>query len=730
MKKALSVLCILLLLFPLTTFGQRAMFVEEHIGDTAFLSSLAVKDNTLYALTTRGIWRDDGQIGQYVSLDDGGFGYALITGAGSLYLLDVYAGALRKLNESFSVIQEVTLDYSDLTEGDSDLLPWTQVPRTVCVVGDNLCYLTKDGLYLFDLTTGARRDVEASNLMWICAGESGSILALWFDGQNPYDQQKQRLRPVEVRRFYPLEDKWETICEVETDLEQMPDRYVCDYEEADNVLYIAAQDRLYRVSLDTLDVVHAAWLPSPALSGEGVSFVPMRALPNGQCAVLTPAALMVLDASGSAHDMLTLTVQRSAPGEVYPPESLRLTMPQIRLENKPPYWDDQEFQLSLVAGTQDADFLLLSTDKDSIVNMMEKGYLQPLTHPELAAFSEELKPGIRSLAANQGVLYAVPIEVTSDAWLHHAHAFKTLGLEAPGDFFSLCDLLMEWPHVEEDRWKPLYSFFGGKEELYMLAYHLFVDYLRLSGQDMDFDTPLFAGMIEKASQVSMEPPPEETMEDGIVTSQSTVLTGTPSLLEFSKYSPSYERPTGEGLFAQTLLDLSAEEGLPAARRGVITLLAVNPRSAHAQQAQEYLAAYVKALPPLQRMQLLEMTPQEIENPRYETEIRGLEEEMDRLKDSMAGMEALEKQQLQPRIDALRESLAYARQNRRFLLTEEDAVAVQERMALITLRDVSQSPEYHPSMLALFRLFVRGGIPWESFLTQSKNILWMIEQESR
>lgn len=746
MSKSIRCIALLLALMICAPFvsaeNPNILFYEQSVSGILEPSRLASVDDMLFISNSRGLYRSDPQ-GQLIRLFSGaelGNSDALVSDGSRLYSICFYEGVIREIVSevgSYVLRETLQLQYGDLADGKGYLLQENR-PRTVSMVGKWLCLLTAGNkLLTFNMETGLYDEHEVSNLIWIAAGpEDHSLLMLQLDNEAMMDNHGERqlsLSKLDVASglssalgsFY---------LPVTPDIRDLP--FICDWDNQN--LYIAVSKVLYRISFADFTKTACAWLPDSLAGGLDQSTNPLSIYSNQKIAIVTGFGIITKDGSQNELPPTTLTLATVMSEDYFDDSAARraaLNLPSLRIEQKGALVSVEELFLSVLGQSPDLDFFLLNTDHVPLDSMIEKGYLLNISQrsDDLRKWADTLSPLIRASTLKDGELFCVPIELEFNTWLARKDILTSLGLKAPADFITYCRFLTDWyENADEwDKWSPFPYLKNARLELLRIAYDLYVQYMRGSGQALDFDTPLFRRMMESASSVQFGNKENagnnsvefDEIDDGM---RFTI-----ELINHkAAYSPELEHFTSsETGMTEYPLEMSADADIPAYQRGNLLVLAVNPYSSHVDESIAYLEEYVQSMDPLtQNLLLIDLPAADIPNPNYDRYVERAEDALKAKQACPLPADANEKYTHEQEIERLQEELQWTKDNTRFLLTKEEAQRVKERVSKVYIRDTVLSPEYTDNLLSLLERYASGSYPLDHLVQEANSIIRLIEAE--
>lgn len=361
------------------------------------------------------------------------------------------------------------------------------------------------------------------------------------------------------------------------------------------VRYNADTDTIYYI-----DGATAYAMPDPAQPARITAYLPNRVwddanaclLPGGMLAVVDNNGVVVraLDAPGIENGALTVYGEYGSLGH----QAYIAQYPQALVTCSDAYYENLEaFTNAMVSGSDMVDVLRLDSDYTPLARLIDKGYALDLSaYPDLMALAAEMDPKFTAPVTKDGKLYGLPVDVYATGISYNSTAWESLGLtqdDLPRNALELMDFIANWQadYGEEHAELMLTDNGGVRDALFGWLMSAYVAYQKAQGQDIAFDTELYRSLLkgfEGIDFTDLEVNPEE--QDDEYWSRTAL---------FSFYNnltyPGQYRYSGKYL----LLPLA--DGLAPVAPADVQYLIINPRTAHLEQAVQYLGVYARNLDP-------------------------------------------------------------------------------------------------------------------------------------
>lgn len=216
------------------------------------------------------------------------------------------------------------------------------------------------------------------------------------------------------------------------------------YQDAEqDCLYAAAKSALYCWKQDEQPAAVDDF-PTVDFEFSSVTTPVLLALPWGGLMVAISANVFMPDAGRNQRlDTVTLSVAGSLPDKADAAKALLELGGVTLVEVEPP--EDAALRAGLLTGSSQIDILALDSSSIDVQSIVRKGYLQSLSSSaSIAAFSEELLPGLKSLFIDHNEVYAVPAVISVGLPAVNLDAFEELQTAPPHTLPELMELTQRY----------------------------------------------------------------------------------------------------------------------------------------------------------------------------------------------------------------------------------------------------------------------------------------------
>jgi hypothetical protein len=496
------------------------------------------------------------------------------------------------------------------------------------------------------------------------------------------------------------------------------------FNAGDDAIYYAGSDTLYRVTNEGEAV------PCAKLTGSGISKLILLA--DGRLAAISPSGILIRsDHPDELNNRIVLRVAGHLDSQVL--QLVQAQLPDLDIQQAEGLNTNEQLVESMLTGTPAVDIYMLDSDQHAIESMIAKGYLLSLPKGSPADEAERAsRDMMRRVLEYDDTAYALPIGFDFPVAQHHILLLDETELTSPSNFTSYCKTLDDWSKGLFDHF-PEYRLSGNpkeKAEAYRLAFRLYRDHMRQSGEEWSFDTALFRSIIDMAGQLDTSelddlPNPEDMFDD--------ILNIREMITNSADYQPSMEH---ERLSLASPFDLilyALEPGGAPLGRGRLTALAVSSRSASPQAALLFINAYAQMLPAQTKALLSAQWEGAVENPSYESEVdryRYLIADVQGMIDSALARGAKAVPEYEADLAYFQTVLAEAETTLRYLLTEEEVNIMRDRLAHVYIPTELQRLEDRGGIDELFGQYIQGALPLEQFIEDADSRLRLIRLESK
>lgn len=366
------------------------------------------------------------------------------------------------------------------------------------------------------------------------------------------------------------------------------------YDAESDTAYYCCDATVYGVSMATGESRISAYLPVNAWAGSDTTFAVltggMIAYANSDGAYvrrldapeMTGGALIIANEGGTNKHMAVVAEH---------PE-LNVTL----ASNYPQTME--ELTTAMVSGTGSIDVFSLNTDANPVARLIDKGYAADLSgYPELMAVAGRMDARFTESVMRDGKLYGLPVSLYTNGMGVNADTMEKLGLtqdDLPTTWLEFLDFAANfyYDYGEENADVVLMDLNMRRPLFQMICKQYVAAQLRDTGS-VSFDTPLFRKLMEGLEAIDFtELDPYEVMGDKVWEGNDANEFYEKQQL-FTLYSMATPRSMGKsgyGRMNQPLVLALDDETTPVIPTNM-TVMIVNPRSTHMDQAAAYLTAY-------------------------------------------------------------------------------------------------------------------------------------------
>ena len=366
------------------------------------------------------------------------------------------------------------------------------------------------------------------------------------------------------------------------------------YDAESDTAYYCCDATVYGVSMATGESRISAYLPVNAWAGSDTTFAVltggMIAYANNDGAYvrrldapeMTGGALIIANEGGTNKHMAVVAEH---------PE-LNVTL----ASNYPQTME--ELTTAMVSGTGSIDVFSLNTDANPVARLIDKGYAADLSgYPELMAVAGRMDARFTESVMRDGKLYGLPVSLYTNGMGVNADTMEKLGLtqdDLPTTWLEFLDFAANfyYDYGEENADVVLMDLNMRRPLFQMICKQYVAAQLRDTGS-ISFDTPLFRKLMQALEAIDFtELDPYEVKGDKVWEGDDANEFYEKQQL-FTSYAEATPRSMGQsgyGRVNQPLilsLDGETEPIVPVS----MTVMIVNPRTTHMDQAAAYLTAY-------------------------------------------------------------------------------------------------------------------------------------------
>ena len=366
------------------------------------------------------------------------------------------------------------------------------------------------------------------------------------------------------------------------------------YDAESDTAYYCCDATVYGVSMATGESRISAYLPVNAWAGSDTTFAVltggMIAYANNDGAYvrrldapeMTGGALIIANEGGTNKHMAVVAEH---------PE-LNVTMASEYPQTM------EELTTAMVSGTGAMDVLSLTTSYNPVDRLIDKGYAADLSgYPDLMAVVQRMDPRFTESVMRNGKLYALPVSLSTTTVGINTDTMEKLGLtesDLPKTWLEFLDFAANfyYDYGEENADVALMEL-NMRQSLFRVIREQYVAAQLRDTGSVSFDTPLFRKLMEGLEAIDFtELDPYEVMGDKVWEGNDANEFYEKQQL-FTLYSMATPRSMGKsgyGRMNQPLVLALDDETTPVIPTNM-TVMIVNPRSTHMDQAAAYLTAY-------------------------------------------------------------------------------------------------------------------------------------------
>jgi hypothetical protein len=743
-RKTMVLLLCLLMLASMPSVGASTLF-QVQMGSILYdraeeLSGIAVVDGILYLLSYGSLlrWKPGDETVTQLAAEvpfevnpSDMLSPVLLSDGQSLWRFEPQAGRLQQLavsGEHFRALTPIQLDWRYfIQEGSS--------PRCSFLHQGSLWMILemRDGqtrLLSCRLEEGAKPvRMKICNFCALAPMQDGKLLALQHD-MSASDQHQGREKPAipaSIGEYDPAIDRFTPFCQVDLGAFSGMSGVALLSLQDDTEFFLAAGDKLWRISRDGGQELCGML---PGLNFLNSSGAVLWVLDENNLYVAGRERVLIksrnpadLKTSRQLHINADFITDRRALEQI----ALNMGNTSLHYAFEQTEKTQEELATAFLLNEVHSDVLVMDDYSFDLESLGKKGYLLDLSvSPALREYAEALDPKLQPFLWQDGRLVMVPYRAQFITPTAHETALQELGLEVPGDFFALCDLVEEFARGDLISKAPqgLFDTDHLKESLVRFGTGLYFQTAHATGKTARFDDPLFRKMMERVQQLGSveagsccgsgeDSYPLMTLWNGLDTSW---------IIQEGDYQPAFN------YFA-----VAVDKGLPPAVQAHFTMLAVNSRTEAPEQAIHFLEEVIATVDPRIQVLLRPDAREPIPNPDY---LHDLVEERRRLTmyEDIANKAQDRRMQriYQEEAMAVRIRLQDAETTLRYLENRQTVAAVREIAQYL----MPQTGLMRGQMLALcspvdlISQYARDAISLEQFIRQADNKLRLVEIENQ
>ena len=372
-----------------------------------------------------------------------------------------------------------------------------------------------------------------------------------------------------------------------------------------------------------------------------------------------------------------------------------------------------------------ADVLGLSAP-DSIIS---KGYYVDLSDdPELMAYVNSLHPLYQKEVLRDGKLIGIPIATQKNTLQIDPEVVKTMGLtvrDLPTDVMGLMAFITRW----NDTWtedhpdlKPILSFEDMRVEVFRYMIQSYVMYMEYEKQPLRFDTETFRQLMAAFQDMRTDNFPKGDDANIIFGGSYLYSTNYSNLFE-TRYLTTFNDVT-----------MPLKKNAPAILPIDLTILMVNPYTAHREAAIAYLKSAIATLHTDHQYALLAKMDQPLKNPTYDRDKKEMDEWLKSAEEMAARQEKeglTDASGYQEVIRSLKDNIERLEKSK-YLVTRQNIANYRKQLkngAMVVHGSSLDLFEDESLQLGLWVDNLLGGsISLEDFIQQVDKVLGMMEME--
>ena len=495
------------------------------------------------------------------------------------------------------------------------------------------------------------------------------------------------------------------------------------YDAESDTAYYCCDATVYGVSMATGESRISAYLPVNAWAGSDTTF---GALSGGMIVYANGDGAYVrrLDTPELAAGALTIaneggTMKHMAVVAEHPELNVTLA------SNYPQTME--ELTTAMVSGTGSIDVFSLNTDANPVARLIDKGYAADLSgYPELMAVAGRMDARFTESVMRDGKLYGLPVSLYTSGMGVNADTMEKLGLtqdDLPTTWLEFLDFAANfyYDYGEENADVALMDLNMRRPLFQMIRDQYVAAQLRDTGS-VSFDTPLFRKLMQALEAIDFtELDPYEVKGDKVWEGDDANEFYEKQQL-FTSYAEATPRSMGQsgyGSVNQPLilsLDGETEPIVPVN----MTVMIVNPRSTHMDQAAAYLTAYAGHYEAeTENIMFFPDQNDPVPNSYYEIQKQSYEESLRDLDSRIEKADESEKASLRESRDQIQGFLDQLEQER-MSVTEEMIQAYREQVApylYVTPQTPLTNPESSNELDTLTSQYLDHAIDLDTYIRE-------------
>lgn len=354
------------------------------------------------------------------------------------------------------------------------------------------------------------------------------------------------------------------------------DVYGLSYDYTSEILYWMEGTNLYGMKNGEIEQVCTLPLDAQTTAETAVSF--------GKYAVMSKEGTFYLFDISQMQTETLLTIRGIQPETLSIDGAFMLENPDVAIQRNNDNAMTAENVYTAIMGKEDTVDLFLVQWSSSLVELMQRGYLEALNSEGLLADVASMYPAFQEMVTYDGTLYAVPENVIVKGWRVSADMAEQV--EAPETLAELLDFIEAWEENDANDGRPVVAddVYGAWTAADFASYALeqYVMTAVQQGKEIDFQDENLMALLERIRQMKEQHLLSDTSEpirSGCVFAAARTL---------SKYQNSVD-VLGVSMDRWRIIRSPAlEAGSDPAVGVTLTVYVVNPYSRHIAEAQQFL----------------------------------------------------------------------------------------------------------------------------------------------
>lgn len=442
-------------------------------------------------------------------------------------------------------------------------------------------------IYQFELgadSEGTPLKTESEYVTAVTPYKDGKLLARVYDEEHAYDEKTQQMTYPACNVLDPATGKLEPL-------------FTGTQYGAGSFTYLPWQDAISffdgsRVRMwhpgDTEAAV-AAYLPSE-MYDDG----------SGSLAVLNSDVIIFCYNSSIISRELDTSLNEGSALIIYggwgdtPHTKFVLNHPEILTSNGQEYYSSIEDLTSAMVSGAGVDVMMMDSGYSPVDQLINKGYALNLSdYPAITELAAKMYPALTERFTRDGKLYAMPVSCYADGLGVNEETMQKLGLtydDLPTSLYGVLDMLENWEADYGDDFEDVVPFsdMGLRNSLTNRIMNMYVAYQMQQGGTLSFDTDLFRKLMEKLEKIDFAPIDHEYDQNNEAANEEWWNKESLFYNSGDVLSPRYYRDNKP-------IILSLDDGMSPVLSIEPTVLMINPKSAHVEQAVLYVTEYLQNL---------------------------------------------------------------------------------------------------------------------------------------